>query len=346
METHMFLKTSFKSSYFVPAVLFAFLIPLGSCELGLAQIQTKDKQTSAADRIAKAASKINKGQRYLLQYKLKKGEELKMVVEQVVSTKFQMAGELEESSSRSASAKTWRVANVDSLGQITFALVLDSIDMWQKVGDGEPVAYNSRKDKEIPDEYKVSANFVGKTLAVFSIKPNGTVLDRKSSLREDNFGVGKVTTPLPEMAVPVGYKWSKPTVLEATDEDGINRKLKARILYSLDKVKSGKAYIKFRTEVLTPVTSEKIKSTIMQKLTNGYVVFDIEKGRPVLKQIEWDEKAQGFEGPDSFLQYVGRMSERVVDSKSKSVGLSPIKTDVATKPAVIKTKADPPIIRK
>lgn len=312
---------------------------------------TDQKQESASERIQRATNKINQQQKYKLEYKLQKDEEIRWVVEHTVSTKFQMAGELEESTSRSETTKMWKVANVDTVGNMTFVHQLESINMWQQVGEAEPVAYNSKTDKTIPDEYKSVAENVGKPLVVFSISPQGKILDRKSNLRQDNFGVGNVTIPLPDEAIPVGFKWNVPSVLEATDEQNRNKKLKARVLYELARVKDNNAFIKFRTEVLTPVTSEKVKSTIMQQMTDGYIVFDMKKGRPVLKQVEWDEKAQGFEGPDSFLKYVGRMSEKLADNatsefKNGASALSPLKPDVATKPVELKTRDGKPVMRK
>ena len=317
----------------------------------ISQAQSTDKkQESAAERIQRATNKLNQKQRYKLAYKLKKDEVVRWTVEHTVSTKFQMAGELEESTSRSTTTKVWKVANVDSLGNMTFVHELEAINMWQQVGETEPVAYNSKTDKTIPEEYKSVAENIGKPLVVFSISPNGKIIDRKSNLRQDNFGAGNVTIPLPEEAIPIGHKWNVPTILQATDDQNQNKKLKARILYELARVKGDHAYIKFRTEVLTPVTSEKIKSTIMQQMTKGYLVFDMKRGRQILKQVEWDEKAQGFEGPDSFLKYVGRMSEKLADSdpsqQNGSSALAPLKTDTATKPVELKTRDGKPIMRK
>ncbi len=262
-----------------------------------------------------------------------------------------MAGEVEESSSRSENVKLWKVANVDQLGNITFAYTIESVKMWQQVGDTDPVSYDSKTDKEIPQEYAGTADEVGKPLAIFSIAPNGTILDRKSNLKQDVFGVGKVTIPLPEKAVPVGYEWNVPIVLSANDENG-TKKLKARIHYELAKVKENKAYIRFKTEVLTPVKSEKIKSTIMQKMTKGIVVFDMELGRPVLQQVQWDEKAQGFEGADSYLKYVARMSEKIIfNSNGKTAAIASKLTpsgggEVVNSPVDIKTRDSDPIMRK
>lgn len=313
--------------------------------------QTKDKpEASVADRIERATNKVNQKQTYQLAYKLKKGEEIRWDFEQVVTTKFQMAGEVEESSSRSENTKLWKVVNVDQLGNMTFAYTIEAIKMWTKIGESDPVSYNSETDKEVPEMYSGTAENVGKTLAIFSISPNGTILDRKSSLKKDVFGIGKVTIPLPEKAVHVGFKWDVPIVLSANDGQG-TKKLKARILYELAKVKDQNAYIRFRTEVLTPVTSEKIRSTIMQKMTKGIVVFDMNRGCPVLQRMEWDEKAQGFEGPDSYLKYVARMSEKIIAdddprNQKSSTGLTPAKEDVANKQVEIKTRGGKPVMRK
>ena len=47
---------------------------------------------------------------------------------------------------------------------------------------------------------------------------------------------------------------------------------------------------------------------------SGYIVWNFEKGLPVQKRTQWDEKVQGYDGTDSFLKYVGRMSIKLVDS--------------------------------
>ena len=332
--------------------VFLWLVLLVGITASNCLAQTQQPTPSATDRIDRVTRKMAGKQLYKLEYKLKKGDEIRFTTEQSVATKFAMAGQREESSSRSMSAKTWKVVNVDQLGQITFSLMLDSINMWQKTGDAAPIAYDSTKDKEIPDEYSTVAESVGKTLAIFTVAPNGKVIDRKSNIRENNFGVGKVTIPLPEKPVPIGYQWNVPTLLQATDDHDKNIQLKARVHYELAKVTGHTAYIRFKTQVLTPVTSEKVKSTIMQKMTKGEIAFDLEKGRPSVKVVRWNEKAQGFEGPDSFLEYIGKMSERVVtgpttNSGSKSTAaLAPINETIAQQSVEIKTRDGKPILRK
>jgi len=258
------------------ASFFAFILA-GLISVGPSVAQSTKKQPSATDRISRVTKKMAGKQLYELKYKLTKGEQIRFTTEQSVATKFAMAGEKEESSSRSKSTKTWKIVNVDQLGQITFSLTLDSINMWQKTGEGSPIAYDSSKDKEIPDEYATVADTVGKTMAIFTVTPSGKVINRQSNIRESNFGVGKVTIPLPEQPVPVGYTWNVPTVLRANDDNDKSIQLKARVHYELAKVTGRTAYIRFKTQVLTPVTSEKVKSTIMQKMTKGEIAFEVRR---------------------------------------------------------------------
>lgn len=318
---------------------------LAACTTEPASAQ--DKPESSSDKVASIAKRLNKRQQYELKYKMTKGEKIRWTVEHVVATRVQMAGEAEESSSRSETKKLWTVNNVDNLGNMTFVHSIESINMWQKVGEEKPVTFDSTKDKEAPEEYEIVAGQVGKPLAMFSIDSKGKILDRKSSLKENSFGVGKVTLPLPAKPISIGQQWHALSQLQATDENGTQKKLKARILYELMEVRGQNASIKFKTEVLTPITSEKVRSTIMQQMTEGYVIFNMELGRPIKKQVEWDEKAQGFEGPDSLLTYVGRMTETIILEDTKKTSATTQKNvKSAKRPARIKTKDDGPVMRK
>ena len=309
--------------------------------------QDSNSDTNQAARIAK---RFEKKQTYELRYKLKPGDKIDFLFEQVASTKTRMSGEEENTTSRSQTAKQWEVKSVDSLGNMTFALKWISVNMWQQIGDDDPIKYNSKTDTKVPDEYQTIAQFVGETIAVFSIEKNGKIIGRVSDLSESSFGAGEVTVPLPSKPVSLGHSWYVPTVMNATDETAKHIRLKARINYQLSKVENNNAFITFRTEVLTPIKSEKIRSTIMQQMTDGYIVFDIERGYPIKRHVEWDEKAQGFEGADSFLTYVGRATEKVQRSsdqatKQLSSALSPM---VAKRPKQVdlRTHEAKPLTKK
>ena len=181
---------------------------------------------------------------------------------------------------------------------------------------------------------------IGKPLAIVTITPTGKVVDRKSSFDQLEFGIGDICVPLPERPVSVGYRWYVPTEFNATDEDGKRIKLKARLHYTLQKVVDNQAYVAFKTEILTPVENDQIRSQLLQKLNKGYLAFDLAKGRLSKREVEWNEKVQEFSGVDSFLHYIGKMTENIVASAQAS-GKRVSKADTR-----LKGPDDKPIIRK
>lgn len=296
--------------------------------------------SSASDRVQSAAQKLQQQQKFLLSYKFKQGEEIRWDVEHVASTKAQISGKDETTSSRTQSRKLWAVSSIDSVGNITFVHSVESTSLWQQIGEEDPVAYDSQSDEEPPMEFAGATDMIGKPLAVITITPSGKVVERKSSIEQINFGIGDICVPLPEKPIAVGHRWYVPTEFTATDEDGKLQRLKARLHYKLTKVVEGKAYIAFQTEVLTPIDSDKVKSQLLQKMTDGYIAFDMNLGRIAKKEIEWNEKVQEYAGPDSFLQYTGRMTEQLVRS---AVGGDRVSKKGQPE---IKRPGDKPIIRK
>lgn len=275
--------------------------------------QTADDST-ASQRIAAATEKLANKQKFQLRYQFKPGEQIRWKVEHVATTKTQIAGTNENTSSRTQSIKVWKVKHVDNIGNITFEHSVESTSLWQKIGENEPIAYDSKVDKEAPEQFASAEEMIGKPLAEVTISPTGKIVRRDSEKSQINFGVGDLCTPLPEQPVPVGHRWFVPTEFDAVDDDGKRLKLKARINYQLAKITDGAAIISFRSEVLTPIENDKIRSQLLQKLNDGYVAIDLNKGRLVSKEVLWNEKVQEYAGADSFLHYIGRMTEDIVVS--------------------------------
>ena len=299
------------------------------------------QETSSVKRAQDAAQKLVAGQKYNLQYKFDRDEEIRWKVEHVATTKTQMAGNSTSTSSRTKSTKLWKISSIDKLGNITFVHSVEDSDLWQKIGEEDPVFYNTKSKAEVPKEFSYAAEMVGKPLAILTISRSGKVVDRKSSFKQLDFGVGDICVPMPEKPIPVGHRWFVPTEFSATDPDGKRLQLKSRINYELNKVVDGQAYISFRTEILTPIENDQIRSQLLQKLSKGYVVFDIEKGRLSKKEIEWNEKVQEFSGPDSLLHYIGKMTEQIAET-----GKSSSTRRASNAGAKIKGPDDKPIIRK
>lgn len=291
---------------------------------------TKKAGMSAADRIKAATEKIGQKKKYLLQYKMKPSEEIHWYHDHVITSKDRGAGVTTDTSSRVQSNFVWRVKSVDELQRMTFDVTLESVNMYSqttddRVDDNEPAdvttnTYNSAVDKKAPEMYVGMAERIGKPLSQYMVTRNGQIADSKSNYPTvDIGGIGETPTfAFPNKPIAIGHQWDVPDTLRVKTEHGAYQNLKVQMQYELMKVVKGNAYISFKTQVLTPLESARVRSQIVWHLASGYLVFNIERGLPIRREVEWDEKVQGFKGPDSYLKYTARRSERLIEGKEVS----------------------------
>ncbi len=285
---------------------------------------------SAADLIKAATEKIGKKKTYVLKYKMKAGEKIHWYHDHRITSKNRMAGVTNDTMSRMQTDFVWTVNSVDVLNRMNFDVTLESINAFSKTtdddaNDDKPASnvsdsYNSRVDEKAPDLYVSIAERVGKPLSQYTVTHNGLIADSKSNYRKSDIGgVGDTPTfAFPDKPISVGHKWQVPDTLRAKNEHGVYQNLKVQVEYQLKKVVNGNAYISFYTQVLTPLESNKVKSQILTHLASGYIVFNIERGLPIRREVEWDEKVQGYKGPDSYLKYTAKRSERLLEPKEVS----------------------------
>ena len=182
--------------------------------------------------------------------------------------------------------------------------------MWQKVSGREEVRYDSRDGADPPPQYEHAAKTIGKVIAALTISPNGKIVERKNNVPAHDMGLGPIATPLPEEAVQVGQRWSTPSEITVRQGEQF-KKINTRKMFKLLSVKTGVATIEVKTQVLTPVREPEVQAQLMQQLTNGTMKFDIDAGRVISKQMDWDETVVGFNGADSMMEYLARFSEEV-----------------------------------
>ncbi len=310
----------------------------------------QEKDDNAVDRSTRRAEQR---QSWKLQYRMQPDETLRWSVEQIASTDTSMAGFNEKTSLRTRSVIVWDILSVDTKGNITVQDQLESAVEWQKIGDADPVSYDSTKDENVPDLYQATAEKVGKPISTTTINPSGQIIQQENHIRRAEFGMGKFTLPLPEEAISLGGQWNTPEELQARRGDGTLKVIKTRMLYTLRKVEDGIATVSFRREVLTPVEDPKVKSQIQQKMNQGALFFDLAAGRITKKVVQWDEKVQGFEGDDSYLHYIGKYTMELLEDPQATgqteVGqaLQPLNTKSGNRASsFIRPRNGKPVIRK
>ncbi len=251
-------------------------------------------------------------QRYLLRYTFQPGQTIRWKVSHVASTETKIQGDEQRSRSSSVSTKVWEITNVAENGNITFVHSVEDVEMWQKVTDQDEITYNSKTDKEPPLIYQPVAETVGVPMYVVTVDPRGDIIKRESHHKQtenSQIGLEQITILMPEKSVKVGSNWHSPGELRIRTDEGMVKRVKIRRLYTLKKVHAGLATIAVKTEVLTPIRDEKIKLHLLQRLNKGTIKFDLDAGMILSRQMDWDETIVGFNGAESMMHYLARITE-------------------------------------
>lgn len=274
------------------------------------------KPQSTAD--SQAAPAQDAAGKFTLRHRLKAGEIVRTRTEHIANTvtRFQTTEDVSES--RSVSDKVWEVKSVSPEGLMTFEYRLEAVDMFQKRGDNEPVVYNSRTDKEAPTIYSKVAETITKPIAEVTIDSSGTVIERDKQSKLPPLGMGELAVPLPKEAVELGAQWSIPREIRVQLENGTYKTIKIREQYTLEKVSAGVATIRVLSQPLTPVEDSSVEAQLMQQMSQGVIKFDIDKGRLISKQFDWDDEVVGFHGAETAIKYVARFTEEAVEAPARA----------------------------
>ena len=334
--------------------LFGLAAVLATLWLTTGAAAQEDSSARTAAKLDAVKKKLT-SQTYDLRYGFAPNETLRHKIVHLVTVKTTIKGTTQTAKTRSVSVKAWKVTGVDVEGNITFAHSVDSVDMWQQVSGQQAIRYNSEQDKKPPPEYEMVAKSVGVPLAVVTIDPRGKVVRREKANRPIDLGVGQLTMPLPGKAAKLGDSWTAPGQVQVKLKNGQVKTIKTRQVFTLEKVETGMATILVRTDVLTPVREPSVKSQLIQRLAHGKIKFDVDAGRVVSKQMDWDETVVGFNGPDSNMQYLARFTEDLLaDGDSTTAQSEPAETakpssessQRSASASPIKGRGDKPALRR
>jgi hypothetical protein len=261
------------------------------------------------------------GETYLLRYKMQDGEKLRYEVTHVAKTKTRIRGAEEVSQVQTTSQRHWNVISVTD-AEFTFQHVLDAVEMTQQQGEAEEVRWNSGEETEAPAIFARVAEQIGRPLSTITATPRGQELKREDDEgTKTSLGMGSLILAFPEEPMAVGGSWSIPREVRARTEDGEVKPIKIRELFTLEKVETGVATLSMRSETLTPITEESVRAQVVQQLSNGTIRFDIDNGRMLSKQLDWDETVVGFQGANSLMEYRARFTEKLIDGAERAASL-------------------------
>ena len=243
---------------------------------------------------------------YLLRYRYEAGETLRWDVSDVWSREVVKGGVMHRDEASSLSEKVWKFTEVTPEGNGTFENSLAWIDMRRQAGGEPEVRYDSRKDKELPPEFRVTPeteSVVGKIFADITIDPRGETVKR---IQRESTAVqsGSLLPPLPEEPVRIGEPWFLSVDTEVPIPDSnLTRKIKARQRFVLEKVEGDVATVRMTTQILTPITDPQVAAQTLQLEKKIVLRFDLKRGKLLRLEQTANRHIVGFSGNASVLKY-------------------------------------------
>ncbi|TWU41452.1 hypothetical protein Q31b_28990 [Novipirellula aureliae] len=276
---------------------------------------------AAEERSEKSQSSVAESvlERFTLAYSLQPGEKIRYEVTHQAKTKTRIRGAEEVSQVHTISQRHWDVLPSSTDGEMTFEHTVDSVEMTQQQGEEDEIRWDSQSGNEPPSVFSLVAEQMGKKLATVTINTHGHEIKREDHAgSKASLGMGTLTLQLPEEPVAIGQSWTVPHEVKARLENGEIKIIKIQERYTLEKVQTGVANLSLRSEPLTPMRDESVRAQVVQQLSNGEIRFDIDNGRMLSKQLDWDETVIGFQGPNSLMEYRARMTEQLVDDVQRT----------------------------
>jgi hypothetical protein len=246
-----------------------------------------------------------------LRYAFKKGDSLSSRVEHRALTETTMNGVTESVETMTDSTRTWRVTAVDADGVATLEQRVDDVTMTSRSSERGEIRWSSRGDAEPPPGYEGVRASLGVPLIRLRVTPDGRVLDRRELRPCPTTASGDlVIVPFPEEPIEEGHTWTIPDEVVVEVPNGPRKAVRTRLRYRLESVRDGIATIAVDTTVLTPLDNPQLEARLLERIWNGTIRFDIERGRMLSRNTAIDRRVVGFGGPQSSVRYKASLDEQ------------------------------------
>ena len=254
--------------------------------------------------------------RVSLEYRFLPGETIDMDVSHRALTETTVGATSQSTETATDSRKTWTVVAVAPDGRATLEHSVDDVTMTSRTSDRGQVRWSSGSDDPAPPGYEQVKASLGVPLSRLVVDRSGRVLDRTDLRPCPPSSTGDlVVVPLPEGPVAEGAEWTVPQEVVVEVPGGLRKAVRTRLRYQLATIRDGIATIRVDTTVLTPVDDPRLESRLLERIWNGTIEFDIERGRVLRRTTGIDRRVVGFEGPESSVRYKSSLEERFVEKR-------------------------------
>lgn len=247
-----------------------------------------------------------------LEYRFHPGERLDMRVAHRALTETTVGATSQATETATDSRKTWRVVAVDADGHATLEHSVDDVTMTSRTSDRGELRWSSAGTEPPPPGYEQVRASLGVPLARMTVDRGGRVLERRELRPCPASATGDLAVvPLPEEPVSPGAEWTVPQEVVAEAPGGLRKAVRTRLRYRLVEVRDGIATIRVDTTVLTPIDDPRLESRLLERIWDGTIEFDVERGRLLRRSTGIDRRVVGFGGPQSSVRYKASLEEQL-----------------------------------
>ncbi len=251
-----------------------------------------------------------------LEYRFQPHEKIHMDVSHRAITETTVGATSQSTETATDSRKIWTVVAVDAAGQATLENSVDDVTMTSSTSDRGQIRWSSRGDETAPPGYEQVKASLGVPLSRLVVDRSGRVLSRHDLRPCPPSSTGDlVVVPLPEGPVAEGSEWTVPQEVVVEVPGGLRKAVRTRLRYQLTAVRDGIATIRVDTTVLTPIDDPRLESRLLERIWDGTIEFDIDRGLVLRRATGIDRRVVGFEGPESSLRYKSSLEERFVEKR-------------------------------
>jgi hypothetical protein len=254
-----------------------------------------------------------------LEYRFQPGERLAMRVAHRALTETTVGATSQATETATDSRKTWRVIAVDGEGRATLEHSVDDVTMTSRTSDRGELRWSSSGSEPAPPGYEQVRESLGVPLARMIVDRGGRVLERRELRACPPSATGDLAVvPLPEEPVAPGAEWTVPQEVVAEAPGGLRKAVRTRLRYRLVDVRDGIATIRVDTTVLTPIDDPRLESRLLERIWDGTIEFDVDRGRLLRRTTGIDRRVVGFQGPESSVRYKASLEERLEERLEES----------------------------
>ena len=217
--------------------------------------------------------------------------------------------------------KHFIVKSVNDEGTATLEWMIDRVKMTMLQRD-EIFNFDTAVGGAVPNPFAGVEKTVGQLFGEMVVTAQGRILSApvpvKSETSPPNAMVPAAETDdqffaiLPEAAaVAIDAEWDHDFNATVLSADSQQKSVDLRSHYRLKAVEAGQAQISLRTEVLTPLDKYE-ESQLINATSRGTIVFDVDAGQLVSRELKLKNTVAGFQGPKSALTVESVSHERIV----------------------------------